>query len=486
MKFLKKLSRYENLEVFLIMELLALTSFSLGGNNVVFYIAGFVLAIFGGLLCFNKFAKNEISSLLMMAIPVFLIAIFVGFGTFFRNENVFTNIGAFLAIISFFAIGLFARRMKNLKIETVLYCIGFGFALLTLVSLFYSWMRYGMFYSLIYRDTPEYYYNGTVFNITKEATFLFGFDFKEVTTGFTGFFGYILVSFLSGLLFVSPKKDTKKFVILCFIGFVGVLALISVPNFTAFLYLIPVALVAGLLKFYYSPKVKDEIKKKTRKIVSIAFIVFVGLLILFFVLTFLNATGVGGFNEFVANSFLNKILNNGRFMMPINYVLNQSVLDYNLFGFYVSPSYYATQVAANTKTMFFEIEIVKEGGIFALVTLVFLIVMTFSSVQRYSSKGKDKPYEKILVISLMFAIFFYSTFAHDAFPFIHDEGYHSFFRSLPGLILLFLVGYTYYPDLGKNKTPIFEVETAEENEKKEEQEEYVDDYTFTVDEEEKK
>ena len=126
MNFFKKFTRYENLLTFLIMELLALTSFALGGNNVIFYVIGFVLAIFGLLININKFEKKELVSLAAMGIPVILIAIFVAFGTPNQSKPVFENIFVFFAIISFFALGLFARRMKSLKIETVLYCIGFG------------------------------------------------------------------------------------------------------------------------------------------------------------------------------------------------------------------------------------------------------------------------------------------------------------------------------------------------------------------------
>ena len=487
MNFFKKFTRYENLLTFLIMELLALTSFALGGNNVIFYVIGFVLAIFGLLINLNKFEKKELVSLAAMGIPVILIAIFVAFGTPNQSKPVFENIFVFFAIISFFALGLFARRMKSLKIETVLYCIGFGLAMLTLISMIYSWISYGFFYSLVYKDTPNYYYNGAIFDITKESAFLFGFKFKEVTTNYTGLYGIILICFVPGLLFISPKKDKMKFIIVSFIGFVGVLSILSVPNFKALLYLIPVILVTVLLKFLYSEKTKIETKKNTRKIVYYGFVGLVILLVIFFVLSFLNATGVMGFNEVVNNNaFLSKIFNNGRFMMPINYVLNQSVLEYNLFGFVNSMSYWQTQVAFNTKTYFFEFELVKEGGIFALVVLVFLIVITFSSVSRYSSKGKDTPFIKAIVISLMLGIFIYATFAQDSFPFIHDnETYSSFFRSLPALILLFLMGYTFYPDLKKDEVPAFENEVEEVKEEiKEEEGEYVDDYTFTTDEEE--
>lgn len=486
MNFFKKFGRYENLLTFLIMELLALTSFALGGNNVIFYIAGFVLAIFGLLVNFNKFEKKELVSLLAMGIPVLLIAVFVAFGTPNQSKPAFENIFVFFAIISFFALGLFARRMKSLKIETVLYCIGFGLAMLTLISMIYNWISYGFFYSLIYKDTPNYYYNGAIFDITKETAFLFGFKFKEVTTSYTGLYGIILMCFVPGLLFISPKKDKMKFIIVSFIGFVGVLSIISVPNFKALLYLIPVILVTVLIKFLYNENTKEETRKKARKIVYYSFTGVVILLVIIFVLAFLNATGVLGFNNVVANSFLNKIFNNGRFMMPINYVLNQSVLEYNLFGFVNSLSYWQTQIAYSTKTYFFEFELVKEGGIFALVVLVFLIVITFASVSRYSSKGKDTPFVKAIVISLMLGIFVYATFAQDSFPFIHDtETYNSFFRSLPALILLFLMGYSFYPDLKKGEVPAFENEVVEEKKKeKTEEGEYHDDYTFTVEEEE--
>ena len=482
-----KLSRFGNfgaLLTFLSIELLAIVSFNLGGISSIFQIAAFIIAAFGIFVTFKKFKnKDELISLLYVAIPVLILAALVSFGKFNSGESPLVNIATFLGLIGAFALGLANRRNKSFNIGTALIFIGGGLALLVIFGMIYTWINYGFMYSLRYQDTPNYYYDGVVFNITEETGWLYGFKFMETTIRYTGLFGVVLASFLGVLLFLSPQKDTRTFVIFGVYGFIGLLSLLTIPNFKALLYLIPIAVVMGYLKFLYHPKVKDETKANVRKIVNKTAIIGFIVLVIFFFLCFLNAAGF--ITDFVAgNWFFNKLFNNGRIMQPINLVLNQSLSEPNLFGFDRNPSYYYTNLAIYTNTKFFEFETVKEGGLFALFALVFLLVTSIGSIQRYSKKSKDKEPDKALLIAFLLAILLYSTFSHDSFNLIHSsETYTSFYRNTPVLIALFLVGYSFYPELKKDAVPLFEVEEEKTDEANVEQTNYVDEYTFTVEEE---
>lgn len=500
-----KIARLHPLFAFLVMEFLAIVSFGLGGNNLIFYIIGFALAIFGGILTIKRFGKNEIFSLLFLAIPVLALAVFVSFGTFSQGNSILVNIGAFLGIISFFALGLFLRRTSKVNIDVLLLCIGGGLALLVLISTIYTWFQYGMFYGLIYKNTPIYFYNAHTFNVTEEQGWLNGFSFSEVTLRYSGLFGVLLTTGFAGMLFINPKRELPKFIISGAIGFVGLLALITAPNLTALLFVIPMMLVAGIVRVLSDERIPSRAKSITRSVISISFIVFVVIAILFFAFAFLNANGYDqryGFDTqardeslssialFVRyNEFFRKLFNNGPIMVPIDKVLNQSAITLNFFGFINSDSYPILNEAILSNTKVFEIEIIKEGGIFAFIVLFFFLVFVVQNVFRYVKSTKDSSFVKGVLVTFMFTFLLYCSLNYESFPFVHQEAnFNSLFRSLPGLILLFVIGFTFYPDLAKGDVPVFEKELVVKEDVKTKQESVVndDEYSFSLDESEEK
>ena len=480
---LRKLGNFNALLAFLVMELLAVTAFSLGGVNEVFFIAAFVLMVFGLLFFYKKlFVKVELKNLLLLLVPVILISAFVSFGNLLSGKSVFTNIATFVGLISFFVLGLISRRNKEFKISTALMSIGFGFALLTLISMIYSWANYGIFHALRYQNTPIYYYNSETFNITKETSWLFGFGFYETTIQYSGFYGVLLTSALFGLFFINPKEDRNKFIITAVIGAIGLIYLLSIPNFKAMLYLIPIGAFAIYIKSLVSPFVKEETKKKIHKISYAVFAVSFLSLIVFFTIVILNISEVLS-GQIAGSWLLNKIFNNGRYMQNINIVFTQGFEVQNVFGFVDSPLYFYTEVATRLNTKVFEVEIVKEGGIGAFLILGALFIIAIYSLRRYCRKSKDSPFEKGLLLVTFFAAILYLSLSYEAFPLVHlEETYNSFYHGTIILILLFVLGYTEYP-LVKTQ-PTFEIEEEIKEVIREKSQEYVDDYTFVTEEEE--
>lgn len=501
MNFLKKLGNFESLLTFLIMELLAITAFMLGNANSVFFIVGALLTVFSGLMLYNRFSKNELPSLAFIFLPILLISIFASFGNFSSGAGVLVNILTFLGINAFFLLGLFTRRIQKIDLSKILICIYAGFSLVVLISLFYTWARYGLFYTLIYKDTPTYYYDGQLFNITIEQGWLSGLSFKEVSLQYSGLFGVILCTALVPLIYLSPKKNKIEFIIYAVISFIGVLSIVSSPNLEALLYLIPIAFIGLIIRLLHSEKINEETKKTLKKVLYIGFVCLVIIVLVFFVLALLNASGynqaigytselepISGFSQFIKNNwFLNKLFNNGRIMAPINKVLNQATVSFNLFGFLNDGNMHpATELAIQSETHMFEIELIKEGGIFAFIVLFALIIFMSQNIIRYFHKSKDANHIKATIITLVIVIFIYESFSHSSFPIIHEPtSYNSFMRSLPCSIFLFLLGIIFYPQLKKDEIPMFEKEIKIEKVKKEEQPKIVDDeYTFTIDSEE--
>ncbi len=502
----KRLANLHPIFLFLGIEFLALCSFNLGGNNLIFYLLGFALAIFGGVLTIKRFRKDELFSLLFLALPVLLIAVFVSFGRLSWGNSILVNISAFLGIISFFALGLFLRRTNKIKTETLLIAIAGGLALLVLISTVYTWFAYGPFYVLRFKDTPYYFYDGVAVDVTKEGGWLNGFNFSEVSLKYSGLFGVLLTSSFVGTMFINPKKNLRDFILSGVFGFVGFLSLISAPNFSAMIYMIPIFLVAGIVKVLNLDAIPQKAKTIIRRIISISFGVGVGFVVVFFIIAYLNASGYSpatgfiydakgelpaaesAFAQFIRNNhILHKIFNNHSLMAPINNVLVMSTISDHFFGFINNMnSWYALRTAISTSSGVFEIEIIKEGGIFAFIVLIFFLVFVVQNIFRYGKNSKDSPLSKGIIISVMIGFLIYCSLDYDVLPYIHESSnYASLFRTIPGLLFLFFVGYIFYPDLKPGTIPAFEEEMkVDESEPVIQKNNIDDEYSFSIDESE--
>lgn len=448
MNFLNKLKEQDALLTFLVLECLAICAFALGNISYIFYILGIVVGGASIVLCFERFKGIDLKQLLLFAVPMFLLSAFVSFGKLLSN-HVFENILLFLSINIFLFMGIVARRFKGFKIELVLVVVGFAIALLILISMVYSWTQYGFFYAAIYKKTPIYYYNAELFDITKEGYWLVGFSFKEMNLNYTSTFAIILACYLLGLLFISPKEDKKTFYMFLAIGLVGVIYLLTIPNFKAFIFLIPAIAIALYYRF-----VKDQ--KKFTTILDYVLLGIAGLLIIFFVIALLNAAGTGIASKIEANRILNRIFNSNRIMTNVNPILWQASYKYNLFGFvtvhnpdqmtYIQFEELEDVIVTNSEM--FEIELIKEGGLFTVPLIVAVVVVTYIFGKKYLLDSKDSPFGKVVLVSVLATVFVYLTFENEIFPIIHDNtNYYSFFRNPLILTLISLIGmlFPYHP-----------------------------------------
>lgn len=444
MNFFKKLSAADSLVAFLILECLAITAFAIGGINIVFYVIGILLSIFTVFLVYNRFSKNEAKSLLLFMGLMLLISIFISFGNLLRNAFGATNVLVLLAINAFLFMGIALRRFKSFAPETILLTIGSALALLTLVSMIYSWTQYGFFYALQYKDTPIYFYNAELFNITKEGFWLQGFAFKETSIASTGVFGVLESCFLLGLFYVNPKNDKIKFSLFLVIGLIGLIYLITIPNLIALAFLVPVAFVGVIYRFLKG-------KKYTGRIVFYGILGIAALCFIFFIFAFINAKGGNAFSSFVAsNRILNRIFNANGWMHNVNPIL-EGISKSTSQLFLGLDNSYANEEIIKTNSKMFEIEAIKEGGLLAFIFIIAFIVTCVFIIRSYLKRSNDSDSTKIIVLGILVSFFVYSTFNYDSFPLIHDSGnYISFFRSPLTLVMLALLGYVYTPILLKD------------------------------------
>ena len=424
------IKRLDTVTSFIILELLAFTSFALGGINAIFYYLSIVVLIFA-LPFFIVAKKEELKQLLFYSIPLFLLAALVSFGKLYSSSGfLLENIGIFLAFISFYLLGFLARHNHAFKKDYLLLSIGGAFALLAIISLVYTWINYGIFYGLIYQDTPEYYWNGLVYNVTDEIRWLNGLGFETFDVRYSGTYAYLLLGALPSLLFISPKKDKLKFALTSFIAFVGLLLLITTPNLEGLFYLIPLFIFILLYRFYRVLKVNKWLDITLLVIGAIASILFIiDVIHVFHPLDIITN-----------NSFLNRLFNTNKIISPINEVISYAFTSGGLFGLNE-----ASQAVIND-TNAFEFEILKEGGVFAFVSLLVFLIFTYLMLKKYFLKSKDPEYFKIIVLTSVFMFFLYNTFSFTSFPYVHTPNvYYSFYRSLPLFVILFILGYVFTP-----------------------------------------
>lgn len=461
-------SQYEILGIFLILELVALISFGLGGVNMVLHYAGFIVALVAFYFAIRNFSKEDLIPVLLIGIPLVLLSIFVSFGKYFESVSFIENFAVFLAIPAFFGVGLCYRRIETHSTRNLILCIGAGLALVTLIGMFATWVQYGFFYPLIYKDTPAYYYNGNLYSITAEMNWLVGFRIIEVSQKFGGLFGLMCACFLCGLLFVDRKKDLMLFIIFAVVGGVGLLSLITVPNFPALI----IAAIVYIVALFYRFLRKNEL---ATKIVSYTIFIGAGVLAVVVLFAILNVA-VPAINEVTKNNaFLNRLFNSNKYMVVANPIIEAALKPFNLFG--IDALQYHSGYKISEKVILsnagsFEVEVLREGGIFAFIFLLAIIVASYISFANYLKKSNDKDYVKVIFLALIVGMFVYLTFNSDVYPDIHEpSSYKPFTRSLPFMLMLFIIGFTLLPR-GKSDIEYKDEVVSKENTRKNIDEDY--------------
>lgn len=439
MKFLEKLKSSDALLSFLILECLAITGFALGNYNVLFYILGIVISIFAVGVTYSRIDKEEWKSLGVFVAPLLPLLVISSFGVLLQSD-VLNNVLSFLAIFAFLYLGVASRRIKGFDPMLILIVIGAAISLLVIISMIATWANYGWFYAAIYKNTPIYYYNAELFDVTKESTWLVGFKMKDTFIAYSGLYSVILTSYLGGLLFIDPKKDKRNFFIVLGIGLIGLLSIITIPNVAAIVLFVPTILTAICYKFLRN-------NPTFRKVAKYGIIVFVGFVIIFFVLVLFNATQIGGLHNVIENSkVLNRIFNGNRVMFPINQVLSQSLKSYNLFGYATTSVHIETVEVISVDSNMFAIELVKQGGIFVIIFLVVFVLLFGYMFVRYLNRSKDSDPVKMILFLILVSFLVYEAFNYEAFPYVHEiNQYIPFFRKPTTLLIFFVIGFAFYP-----------------------------------------
>lgn len=427
---------------FLILEVVALTAFNFGNVSHIFGIAGAILAIFGAFFVFSIIEDKK--AVLPILIPVGLLVVISLWGSlnqFSKGFSLLSNLSLIVSLPAFLLLGFFLRKLNDVKTKTVLLIIGGAFALITLFGLFSTIIEYGFFYRLIYKNTPNYYYDGIPYNVTKEMFWLSGFSFGEVYIEYGSLFAVLTASFLPGLLWLSPKKERNEFIICAIIGGIGLLTLLVLPNFKAIIILIVTSVFAIIYRFFKNSKI-------VLKIAGFSFVSLLGLAVLLFSISIINSA-VG----YKFGRLLNKVFAQNRFMTNVTPVYDALFTRVggklvNFFG--LTPSVINESVTW-LETNMFEVQLLKEIGLIGTLLFgAFLVVMGYFMFQ-YLSKGEDKDYSKGIFVVMILSFFIYETFFNVVSIAPHEEAYSAFLRSPALLVILFIFGYIFTSPVKKEE-----------------------------------
>ena len=420
----------------LLVEVVALTLFNFQSFNIVFYFAGVLIAIAGGIFIFKKTQnKKQLLPILLILLVLFFVSGIASFNSYSEiyGKFSFQNITFFLAIPSIFLLGYIVKDFKDIKTKSLLLVIGGVLAFITLLGLISTLVSYGFFYKLRFKNTPFYFYQGNSFDVTKEMYWLVDFKFEEVLIAHGSIYALLSASFLPSLMFISPKKNRNEFIIAAMIGGIGLITLFVIPNFSAIITLLIACVGAFLFKFL--PNNKKVLKTAKWILVSI---VAVGLI--FFLIAIINAVAGNKFTGFFAKIFVNNSVMSG-VTDVLSLVFKKG--GENLFGIALRAENESTILL---DTGILEIELLKEVGLFGAIALICFFVFMLFSLFKYMEKSKDKIESKVVFLTMILSFFIYESFSSTISPFAHKTGLLSILKNPLFILMLFIFGFIFAPE----------------------------------------
>ncbi len=427
--------KYGSLLAFLALELLLFTSLNLANFGMLFRYLSIIFALALFPLVLLQYKKEDWLNVgLVLLLPLAAYSLFMAFSPlYFILQTFIDNLAMILSFFSFVLIGIAMAYEQEFKIEKALATIFAGIAAVLAISLIYTMWRYTFFY--VTRFTGQaLYFDGEAYMISNEAKWLFGFEFKEVTTAFFVNNAIILAPLLLGLLFIPFKKISTFDYFWIVSGGIGLIAIIFLPYFSAIKFLIPAIIVALMVKFY--PR-----DKRWLKILNYGLYVAMGIFSLAAVSLLLYAFEVPFFVNLVTNNaILNRVFGNS---IVVSYAeVIQASINHPFGGLH--PIIIGNRFMESTGSAVFDS--LYQGGYFA--AFGYLAFMGFSgyTLIRYYKNSQDAHHLKMLVILFALTYAVVSLFHYEYAPFVR-EGQRIYklphFSDLYSLLVVFLVGYAY-------------------------------------------
>lgn len=461
MEQVKKSWNKEQILAYVYLLFLGLVSFNLGGTrySYLFQALGFVLAAVTLTLISFKLEPSESKALLYYSIPLIIFAIFTSFSRYHLSglNGLSSSVINAVGILSFFALGYISRHIKTLNLRFLLMAVLVGFALFTLIGLIANLAEYGPFYSARFAGLV-YYEDGIHYTLSSEAMALEALSLVTVSKAYGFQLAYLLAASLAGLLFLPFKANKSFFLTVAITGGIGLLDLLLCPYWTAIILLVPVYLLALLLRFVKFPQATPKWEK------TVAWTVLsLGSLFAFIVVV----NGIAAIPA-LCQGALGRLFTNNRIMLVVNEIVHASFWKatgtgyafdlLGLFGMKANASSILTQSFAGLEfdegfylsNSLVEFSVFYEGGLLAFIAFIALFAFASIALRKYLHTEQNIDGAKLIVVALLLGWFLYHSLLDDAYPFAHSSAntmylVSSFTRNDTFLVMMFLLGVSYTP-----------------------------------------
>ena len=447
------LSRYDTVLSFLSLEVLCLGSFALGGalGLTIFRILGLFLAVITLGFLFNNYRAEEKKRYWICLIPFICLALLLGISRFYMTSgtslfsSLINGLVVSVGLVGFFLLGQGVKSIPVLKKDIILLCLGGTLALMVLIPGFYSLIRYGFFYAQKYKGMV-YYYDGVVFQIATETKVLNGFSFLEASLYYGKYASFLLSLAAVPCLFISPKKETKRFLCYLAFGLFGILDLIIVPFWLALILVAFIYVLALAYRLVWGKVQKNNSQEKADKVLKICFFVLIGI-----VAAGLLVLTIDALTNSIISKLPIKIVQSSRQSGLLSRIANairsvfleegDSGKKLNLLGMLVGVN--SSYASDKLLTRIFEFSLLWENGLIAFVLFLFCVFYMIKESHRFLAKGKERMDYKVALVALLLGLFLYLSFFNDEQPFRHSNTFSAWSRGSFPMLACFIAGLIY-------------------------------------------
>ena len=248
--------------MFLLLEVLAFVSFGLSNSYIVYAFVGVAVALILLVAHFSLLRKEGLSSIAIFLIPLLLFGFITALNTFnaSTNTSMLVRVLTPFGFLAFSSLGYLSTFNKSFKISTALTLIYGGLALYVSICLIATMIQFVPFYTIIYKNY-YIYYNGarTSSAIGAMSYVLNGFSIHEATLAYFSLFPSVLSTSVIALLFISPKRETKKFVLYSIFSFIALITLLFTPTRMTLITDFLIAVVLVLIVLFGKNKINTKI-----------------------------------------------------------------------------------------------------------------------------------------------------------------------------------------------------------------------------------
>ena len=462
------LASYGTVVGFLCMEVLAFISFYLGQSFLLYGILSLVLGILLILVTFRQIKKEGLASYAFLLFPLFVFGLLTALSDF--NSQSLGHIGLIetifvpIALVFISAAGFFSAYIEQFKIKTVIMVVYIALGLYVFINLVLTMIYYVPFYTLIYKNS-YIFYDGkpSVTAIGNMAYMLFGFKILEVSVEYWQLFPSLLLTACIPLFFISPKKETRAFIIYATLTFIAFLSLLF--TISKFALLADFVLLGGIAIIVVAGKIK-----KSHQILNGMFIGFGALLLLVLLIVFLvaqtNWSFLNGLRSMLSgNVLLNRLFIGNRFASGMADVYNNLFSGEKIFGF---PVEVFTGIDKYHLSNIWLADILASSGLFGAIFFLFALVVGIRRMFKYYATSKDEQYVKLLIFGYVLGFFVMSLLLLDVTPLInYNATMFPFFITAPFLLSLFFISYCFNKSIIEKAPKVVEEAPVEAIEEKE-------------------